>query len=78
MRSRRWRAIESVDDSDDAMGGILQRLQEIHHSACAKAASDPEGLATRLFEWELRTDWDTFFGAADTYADVLGEKGLAV
>jgi hypothetical protein len=25
----------------------------------------------------LRTGWDTFFGAADTYAAVLGEKGLA-
>ena len=72
------RSMESVDDSDGAMGGILQRLQEIHHSACAKAAPDPEELATRLFEWELRTDWDTFFGAADTYADVLGEKGLAI
>jgi uncharacterized Zn finger protein len=35
-------------------------------------------LAKRLFEWELRTGYDTFYGAAATYADVLGEKGLSV
>jgi uncharacterized Zn finger protein len=80
------RAIESVDDSDGDMGGILRRLQEIHHRACTRAVPErgpergpePEALARRLFEWELRTDWDTFAGAAATYADVLGERGLAV
>lgn len=71
-------AIGSVDDSDGQMGGILERLQEIHHAACKKARPDSNALAKRLFEWELRTDWDTFFGAAERYADVLGEKGLAV
>lgn len=71
-------AIESVDDSDGHMGGILERLQEIHHKACKKAKPDPVALARRLFEWELRTDWDTFNGAAQTYSDIFGEKGLAV
>jgi uncharacterized Zn finger protein len=70
-------AIGSVDDSDGHLGGILERVQELHHAACKKAKPDPEALAERLFEWELRTDWDTFFGAAKTYADVLGAKGLA-
>src|SRR4030065_1925927 len=60
------------------MGGILERLQEIHHAACGKAKPDPEELARRLFEWQLRTDWDPFCGAAEKYAHVLGEKGLAV
>ena len=71
-------AMGSIDDSDGHMGGILERLQEIHHAACKKAKPAPEALAKRLFEWELRTDWDTFFGAAEKYTDVLGEKGLAV
>jgi len=70
--------MESVDDSDGHMGGILERLQEIHHAACKKAKPEPETLARRLFEWELRTDWDTFFGAADKYAGLLGKTGLAV
>ncbi len=70
-------AIGSVDDSDGHMGGILGRLQELHHAACKKAKPDPEELAKRLFAWEMRTEWDTFYGAAATYARVLGKKGLA-
>lgn len=70
-------AMESVDDSDGHLGGILERLEETHHSACKKAKPDPESLAERLFEWELRTPWDTFFGAVERYAEVLGKKGLA-
>jgi len=71
-------AMGSVDDSDGRMGGILERLQELHLEACRKARPDPEELARRLFEWELRSGWDTFHGAAETYAGVLGAKGLAV
>ncbi|MFQ6036169.1 MAG: SWIM zinc finger domain-containing protein [Sedimentisphaerales bacterium] len=71
-------ALGEMDDSDGYMGDILERLQEIHHKACVKAKPDPEALAKRLFEWELTTDWDTFDEAAETYADVLGKKGLAV
>lgn len=71
-------AMGSVDDSDGNMSPILERLEKLHHTACRKVRPDPEELARRLFAWELRTDWDTFFGAAATYADVLGRKGLAV
>lgn len=70
------RALGSVDDSDGYMGAILERLQELHLAACKKVKPDGEVLARRLFEWELRTDWDTFFGAAETYANELGEEGL--
>jgi uncharacterized Zn finger protein len=71
-------AMGSVDDSDGGMGSILERLQELHCRACKKAKPDPEALARRLFEWELHTDYDIFYGAAETYARVLGAKGLAV
>jgi tetratricopeptide (TPR) repeat protein len=71
-------AVGSFHDSDGQMGYILERLQEIHHAACKMAKPDPEKLAERLFEWELRTDWDTFYGAARTYSDVFGKRGLAV
>ena len=71
-------ALGWVDDSDGDMGGILERLQELHHTACEKANPDSEALARRLFAWELRTDWDTFCGAADIYANIFGQKGLAV
>lgn len=67
----------SMDDSDGYMGGILQRLQELHLEACQKAKPEPELLAGRLFDWEMRTQFDTFYGAAGTYAKLLGERGLA-
>lgn len=71
-------ALGEMDDSDGYMGDTLERLQEIHHKGCVEAKPAPESLAKRLFKWELATDWNTFYGAVETYADVLGEKGLAV
>lgn len=71
-------ALGSVDDSDGYLGGIKERVCDLHRAACVAARPDPEALAARLFEWELHSDWETFYGAAATYADVLGEKGLAV
>lgn len=71
------RALQSVDDSDGYMGGILERLQELHLAACKKAKSDPRQLARRLWEWELSGEWDVFSGAVETYAGVLGREGIA-
>ena len=71
------RALESVDDSDGYMGGILERLQQLHLAACRKAKPDPMQLARRLCEWELHGEWDVFSGAAETYAGVLGREGIA-
>lgn len=68
----------NVDDSDGGIGGILNNLQELHHKVCLKAKPNPEELARKLFRWELKSDWEVFYGAASTYADILGEKGLAV
>ncbi len=72
-------AVEGVADYDvdGTIGGILEGLEEIHHEACKQAEPDPEALAKRLFEWELGGDHHTFFDAANTYADVLGDRGLA-
>jgi uncharacterized Zn finger protein len=71
------KATLSMDDSNGYMGSILSRLQELHYQACRKAKPDPESLAKRLFEWEMRAQFDTFYNAADTYAELLGESGLA-
>lgn len=71
------RALEHMDDSDGYMSPILDGLQTLHHAACVKAHPDPIKLARRIFEWEINGDWDTFYGASKTYADVFGEAGLA-
>ncbi|HOC91714.1 MAG TPA: SWIM zinc finger family protein [bacterium] len=70
------RALQNVDDSNGYLGGILEKIQELHLAACKKAKPDPEQIARRLFEWEMRTEWDTFHYAVDTYAAVLGKKGI--
>jgi uncharacterized Zn finger protein len=71
-------ALGSVDDSDGYMGGIKDRLCDLHLRACSAARPDPEALAHRLFDWELHSEWETFYGAPLTYARVLGKRGLAV
>ena|SRR5688572_1545269 len=70
-------AIGHMDDSDGYMNDILPELQSLHHRACLDARPDPCALARRLFEWEMKSDWEIFYGAAKTYADVFGAEGLA-
>lgn len=71
-------AIQYVDDSNGEMGGILSDLQELHHAVCVQAKPDPEELAERLFHKELNAEFDIFYDASATYADVFGKKGTAV
>lgn len=66
-----------VDDSDGSMGWRRDELVELHHDACLEAHPDPLVLAERLFHWELHSEWETFLGAAEDYADGLGPEGLA-
>jgi hypothetical protein len=69
-------AIEAVDDSDGHFGELRDRLQDIHFRACQEARPDPAELAKRLFQWELRSDFDVFYGAAERYSKILGAKGM--
>ncbi|MEJ7816234.1 MAG: DUF6880 family protein [Rubrobacter sp.] len=64
-------------DADGSVHGVLEALEDVHYAACLEARPDPEALARRLFEWEMGGHHDTLFDAANTYADVLGEGGLA-
>jgi uncharacterized Zn finger protein len=71
-------AVGCVDDSDGYLGGIAEDLQSLHREACEAARPDPVELACRLFDRERHAgDLEMFYGAAETYADVLGEAGLA-
>jgi uncharacterized Zn finger protein len=70
-------AIGYMDDSDGYMSDILPELQNLHHRACVDARPEPRALARRLFEWEIKSDWEIFYGTAETYADVFGAEGLA-
>lgn len=70
-------ATERIDDSDGYCGGLLNRVGEIHLAACMAVRPDPVKLAGELFTRETNEPYDTFYYAAATYADVLGEAGLA-
>jgi len=70
-------AIGEMDDSDGYMSDILPELQNLHHCACLEASPEPCALARRLFAWEMKSDWEIFYGTAETYADVFGAEGLA-
>jgi uncharacterized Zn finger protein len=70
-------AFEYVDDSSGQLGAVKDRLEEVHLAACREARPDPRELADRLFRWELEGQWETFVGAVDRYADILGETGIA-
>ncbi|MGB7922325.1 MAG: DUF6880 family protein [Pyrinomonadaceae bacterium] len=72
------RAIGQVDDSNGQVGGVLDDLQVLHLEACKQAKPDGVKLARRLFKWELESQWEIFYGAAETYRKVFGKEGLAV
>ena len=66
------------DDSDGHFGMLRDRLQDLHYQACQEARPDPVELARRLFQWELHSDFDVFYGAVARYAKILGAKGMKV
>jgi uncharacterized Zn finger protein len=70
-------AIEYVDSSSGEISFIEERLIEVHLAACEAAHPDPMALAQRLVDLELTSELDGFHRAALTYADVLGEEGVA-
>ena len=71
------RAVEDIDDSDGHCTTLLDRARSIHLAAARAAQPEPVQLARDLFAREMASDYDTFDGAAELYADVLGEAGLA-
>jgi tetratricopeptide (TPR) repeat protein len=71
------RAVERMDDSDGHFRPLQQRLEAVHLEACGQAKPDPVALAKRLYDHELKSEWDMFDEAALRYAEVLGEQGLA-
>lgn len=68
-------ACENVDDSDGGLGQLLGEIGALHLKACKAARPDGDSLAKRLFDLQLRDDWE-FFHFED-YAPLLGKAGLA-
>jgi uncharacterized Zn finger protein len=71
------KAIGHMDDSDGHCTDLMARAADIHLGACRDAKPDGVELARTLYAREMEEEYDVFSGAAATYADVLGKKGLA-
>lgn len=69
-------ALGRIDDSGGWCSGLLEQARDIHLAACKAAPPERIALAEDLFAREIGSEWGTFDGAAETYADVLGEAGL--
>ena len=73
---RMQEAIESVGDDGGYVDALLDDIQALHLAACRRTRLDPEDLASRLLGLETGSEYG-FSGAASTYANLLGTKGLA-
>ncbi|MBN2168963.1 MAG: hypothetical protein JW738_06945, partial [Actinobacteria bacterium] len=67
-------AIDVTADPYGDIGELIESLLEIHHEACRKAGLDPEKLAERLVELNLRSECANLY-STEQYSDILGEKG---
>ena len=71
-------ALGYIDDSDGGMSLVAAQLRDLHLAACEEARPEPIALARNLYERERHGgDLELFYGALESYADVLGEVGLA-
>lgn len=68
--------MESLEYESTVAEDLVEKLQEIHHSACLQAKPDPCELAEKLFDWEL-SDTGYMGSAVEDYADALGKEGIA-
>lgn len=71
-------SIGYIDDSDGGMSVVAEEIRDLHLHACRLARPDAKELAGTLFDRERADDTlEIFYGAVETYAEVLGEEGLA-
>jgi len=73
-------AYNMIDDSDGGAGYEMECWQEIHLRASEAAApendAEREILADTLFEREIHSELDEFYGSAEKYAGLLGRAGM--
>ena len=70
-------AVNRVDDSGGEITEIMSVIADLHLAAAEAGAYRPKKLGKRLAELELKAELDTFHRSAVTYAEVLGDDGLA-
>ncbi|MDX8390144.1 MAG: hypothetical protein R8M38_06605 [Mariprofundaceae bacterium] len=74
-------AYNNIDDSNGSAGYEMGCWQVMHLRACQAAPPESdearEDLANMLYEREVSSEWDEFYGCFEKYADLFGEAGMA-
>jgi len=70
-----FKSYERTDDSDGGFGALLWEVAELYKKALPKSDIDPAVIGKRLFDLQLRDQWD--FIHFQDYTHVLGKAGLA-
>lgn len=70
-------AMSNVDDSSGYMSVLVERLEALHLRACEAAPPDPVPLGEKLFRLEWKGGFSEWCGTVETYAGLLGERGVA-
>ena len=72
------RTVGYVDDSNSGcLRDLSERIGELHLRACELRPPDAVALARSLVDLELHSELEGLYHAVETYADLLGEDGLA-
>jgi uncharacterized Zn finger protein len=71
------KSLEQIDDSGGDVMPAIQELAAVHLEACIQTRPDAVELAERLFQYQMGGVWDTFYKVLPTYAEPLGDSGLA-
>jgi tetratricopeptide (TPR) repeat protein len=72
------RTVGYVDDSESGcLRNLSERIGELHLQACEVRPPDPIALARTLVDLELHSELEGLYHAVETYADLLGDRGMA-
>jgi hypothetical protein len=71
------KSFEQIDDSGGEVMLAIQELAAVHLEACIQTRPDSVQLAARLFQYQMGGVWDTFYQVLPTYAEPLGDAGVA-
>lgn len=79
LAERGWSLLDQayghVDDSNGELGGIADRLTDLHLAALRSAAVDPAEVAERVLDLALATELDTLRDRLGEYRPALGAGG---
>ena len=68
-------AINQMDDSSGAMGGVLEELAGVHLEACEKRGLPASEIARSIFDLQMEDDIGVI--GVEPYRKALGKEGLA-